>query len=54
MGTIIVRQSIAPNTELKYTFQMNEDGTESKYFIESQNIEEIEVYVKRISERKQE
>ena len=50
----VVRQSIAPNTELKYTFQMNEDGTESKYFIESQNIEEIEVYVKRISERKQE
>ena len=51
---VVVRQSIAPNTELKYTFQMNEDGTESKYFIESQNIEEIEVYVKRISERKQE
>jgi len=33
---------------------MNEDGTESKYLIESQNIEEIEVYVKRISEEKQE
>lgn len=46
---VVVRQSIAPNTELKYTFKMNEDGTESKYFIESQNIEEIEVYVKRIN-----
>ena len=47
---VVTAQNIAPNTELKLTFAKNSDGTESDYSIEKQNIEEIELYVKRIAD----
>ena len=50
---VVTVQSVKPNTELKLVFETNEDGTEGDT-VASQNIEEIELYVKRISEEKQE
>lgn len=46
---IVTRQSIAPNTELKLTFEKDSDGVEYDNLIETQNIEEIELYVKRLA-----
>lgn len=46
---VVTGQSVAPNTELKLVFEKYSDGEESDYSIESQNIEEIELYVKRIT-----
>ena len=45
---VVIEQSIAPNTELKYVFQVDENGKESDYFIATQNIEEMEIYVRKI------
>ena len=45
---VVIEQSIAPNTELKYVFMKDENGVESDYFIQSQNIEEMEILVRRV------
>ena len=47
---VIVGQSISPNTELKYTFQVDSEGTEYDNLIQSSSIEEIELTVEPISE----
>lgn len=46
---VVTAQSIKPNTELKLVFKTNDDGTEGDT-VASQNIEEIELYVKRIAQ----
>ncbi len=45
---IVTGQSIAPNTELKLTFEKKDNGEEYDTLVESQNIYEIELYVKPI------
>lgn len=46
---VVTGQSVAPNTELKLTFEKNSDGEEYDNLVETQNIEEIELYVKQIA-----
>lgn len=46
---VVTGQSVAPNTELKLTFDKDSDGIEYDNLVESQNIEEIELTVKRLS-----
>lgn len=46
---VVTGQSIAPNTELKLVFDKDSKGNEYDNLVESQNIEEIELYVKQIS-----
>lgn len=46
---VVTKQNIAPNSELKLIFSKDQNGTEYSNLIESQNIEEIELYLKRIS-----
>ena len=38
----------APNTELKYVFDTDEDGNEYENLVQSQNIEEIVLCVKKV------
>ena len=45
---VVIEQSVAPNTELKYVFAKDSEGNESTWNIESQNIEEMEILVKRV------
>lgn len=47
---VVTRQNIAPNTEIKLTYRMDDDGTESQYYIQTQSVEEIELYAARITE----
>ena len=46
---VVVAQNIVPNTELKLTYQLDEDGNEYDNLISYQNIEEIELYVTRMN-----
>lgn len=46
---IVTGQNIAPNSELKYTYYKDSDGSEYDSLVESQNIEEIELSVKELS-----
>lgn len=46
---VVTGQSVSPNTELKLVFDKDSDGVEYDNLVESQNFEEIELYVKRIS-----
>lgn len=50
---VVIGQSVAPNTELKLVFEKDSEGVEYDNLVESQNIEEIEVYVKRLEGAKQ-
>lgn len=45
---VVTGQGVAPNTELTLVFDKDSDGVEYDNLIDTQNIEEIEVYVKRI------
>ena len=47
---VVTAQSIAPNTELKLVFQKNSKGEEYDNLVEKQNIEEIELHVKRVTD----
>ncbi len=42
---VVTGQSVAPNTELKLIFDKDSNGDEYSNLIDSQNIEEIEIYV---------
>lgn len=44
---VVIEQSVEPNTELKYVFGRYSNGEEAS-FVEDQNIEEIEVLVRRV------
>ena len=44
----VVKQNIEPNTEMKYTFEKDDDGKEYDSLVDSQNIEEIELYVTQV------
>ncbi|GFO86056.1 hypothetical protein [Anaerostipes butyraticus] len=44
----VVKQNIEPNTEMKYTFEKDDDGEEYDSLVDSQNIEEIELYVTQV------
>lgn len=46
---VVTNQSIAPNTELKLIFDKDSDGIEYDNLVESQNIDEIELYVKKLN-----
>lgn len=46
---VVTGQSVAPNTELKLVFDKDSNGVEYDSLVDSQNIEEIELYVKRIT-----
>ena len=45
---VVTGQSFAPNTELNLVFCKDSDGVEYDNLVETQNIEEIEVYVKHM------
>lgn len=45
---VVTAQSYAPNTELKYVFDTDEDGNEYDNLIQSQSIEEIVLCVKKV------
>lgn len=46
---VVTAQNIAPNTELKLVFDKSSTGEEYSW-VEKQNIEEIELHVKRITD----
>lgn len=46
---VVTKQNIKPNTELKLVFLKNSEGVEYDNLVEWQSIEEIELYVKRVS-----
>lgn len=46
---VVVSQNIAPNTELKLTFEKDSDGVEYGSLVDTQNIEEIELYVTKLT-----
>ena len=45
---VVTAQSYAPNTELKYVFDTDEAGNEYENLVQSQNIEEIVLCVKKV------
>lgn len=47
----VVGQSIAPNTPIKYLFESNDDGTDSDYYVVSQNIEEVILALAPVGEK---
>lgn len=46
---VVTGQSIAPNAELKLVFDKDSNGNEYDNLVESQNIDEIELYVKKLN-----
>ena len=46
---VVTAQSYAPNTELKYVFDTDEAGNEYENLVQSQNIEEIVLCVKKVA-----
>ncbi len=46
---VVTDQNVAPNTELKLVFDKDSEGNEYDNLVESQNIEEMELHVKQIS-----
>ena len=48
---VVTSQSVAPNTELKLVFDKDDDGVEYSGLIDSQNIEEIELQVKKLAKK---
>ena len=47
----VVGQSIAPNTPIKYLFESKDDGTDSDYYVVSQNIEEVILALAPVGEK---
>ena len=45
---VVFNQNVGPNTEIKITFQKQEDGTEYDNLVDQQNIEEIVLAVKEV------
>lgn len=45
---IVTGQNIKPNTEIKYTFQKDENGNEYTHLVDTQNVEEIELTASKI------
>lgn len=45
---VVFNQNVEPNTEIKITFQKQEDGTEYDNLVDQQNIEEIVLAVKEV------
>ena len=46
---VVTGQNIAPNTELKLTFDKDSDGVEYQNLIDSQTFDEIELYVEKVN-----
>ena len=46
---VVTNQNIAPNTELNLSYMKDSNGNEHINLAESKNIEEIELYVKKLS-----
>lgn len=46
---VVVAQNVKPNTEIKYTFEKDENGKEYDGFTDSQTIEEVVLFVKELS-----
>lgn len=47
---IVKAQSIEPNTEIKYTFQVDSEGNEYSNLVDFQNIDEIDLLVSKIGQ----
>lgn len=47
-GYVVTGQDLAPNTELKYTFQLDDEGEEYDNLLESQNYDEIVLAVTEV------
>lgn len=47
-GYEVVAQNIAPNTEIKYTFEVNSEGKEYSNLVQWQSIEKIDLLVKKL------
>ena len=47
-GFVVTNQNISPNTELNLTFLKDSEGVEYDNLVDSQSIEEIELYVQRL------
>jgi len=45
---VVTAQNVAPNSEMKLVFDKDSSGVEYDNLVESQNIEEIELYVKKL------
>lgn len=50
---VVTDQNIVPNSEIKLVFDKDSNGVEYDNLVESQNIEEIELYVKRLDDSQQ-
>lgn len=46
---VVTSQNISPNTELKMAYCMDSDGNEYDNLVDTQNIEEIELYVSQVN-----
>jgi len=46
---VVTSQSISPNTEFKMTYCLDSDGNEYDSLVDTQNIEEIELYVSQVN-----
>ena len=44
---IVSGQNIEANTEINYTFKKDEDGKEYTHLVDTKNIEEIELHVRK-------
>lgn len=44
----VIKQNLAPNTEMKYVFEKDSDGLEYDSLVESQSFEEIVLVVKKV------
>lgn len=50
---VVTNQNVSPNTEIKYTFEKNEEGEEES-FVENQTLEELVLSVEKIGKEKEE
>lgn len=48
---VVTAQSLSPNTEMKYTFQMDSDGNEYDSLVATQSYEEIVLCVKKVGSK---
>lgn len=45
---VVMAQNVKPNTEIKYTFEKDENGKEYDGFTDSQTVEEVVLFVKEV------
>lgn len=50
---VVVDQNLKPNTEIKYTFQLDEDGNEYDSLVDWQTVEEVVLLVNEVGNKEQ-